>query len=57
VAFLAAMAPSLLHAFQVVFIITYLKLRDKLIKYFGSSPEELEILETGVGGKVEVRAP
>jgi hypothetical protein len=40
-----------------VFIITYLKLRDRLIKYFGSSPEELEILETGVGGKVEVRIP
>jgi len=57
VAFLAAMAPSLIPAFQVVFIIIYLKLRDKLIKYFGSSPEELEILETGVGGKVEVRAP
>jgi len=57
VAFLAAMPPSLLPAFQVVFIITYLKLRDRLIKYFGSSPEELEILETGVGGKVEVRIP
>lgn len=34
-AFLASMAPSLLPAFQVVFIITYLKLRRRLMSYYG----------------------
>jgi ACR3 family arsenite transporter len=37
-AFLASLAPSLLPAFQVVFIITYLKLRSKLMKYYGVVP-------------------
>jgi len=42
--FMASMAPSLLPAFQVVFIITYLKLREKLIDYYGAR-RELEVLE------------
>ncbi|MDP8003013.1 MAG: arsenic resistance protein [Caldisphaera sp.] len=44
-AFLASLAPSLLPAFQVVFIIIFLKLRDKLIKYYGGNAKELEIIE------------
>lgn len=43
-AFLASMAPSLLPAFQVVFIILFLKLRDKIIGYYGAR-REIEILE------------
>jgi ACR3 family arsenite efflux pump ArsB len=42
--FMASMAPSVLPAFQVVFIITYLKLREKLIDYYGAR-RELETLE------------
>ncbi len=34
-AFLASLPPSLLPAFQVIFIITYLKLRNKLMSYYG----------------------
>lgn len=44
-AFLASMAPSLLPAFQVVFIITYLKMRERLIRYYGGSVKELEVIE------------
>jgi ACR3 family arsenite efflux pump ArsB len=44
-AFLASLAPSLLPAFQVVFIIVFLKLRDKLIRFYGGNAKELEIIE------------
>ncbi|MDP8024100.1 MAG: hypothetical protein RAK20_06515 [Conexivisphaerales archaeon] len=43
-AFLASMAPSLLPAFQVVFIILFLKLREKIIDYYGAR-REIEIIE------------
>ncbi|MGC8662028.1 MAG: arsenic resistance protein [Nitrososphaeria archaeon] len=43
-AFLASMAPSLLPAFQVVFIILFLKLREKIIGYYGAR-REIEIIE------------
>jgi len=45
VAFLASMPPSLLPAFQVVFIITFIKLREKIINYYGARKEIEEILE------------
>jgi ACR3 family arsenite efflux pump ArsB len=44
IAFLASMAPSLLPAFQVVFIILFIKLREKIIDYYGAR-KELEIIE------------
>ncbi|PMP89573.1 MAG: hypothetical protein C0171_06880 [Caldisphaera sp.] len=44
-AFLASLPPSLLPAFQVVFIIIFLKMREKLIKYYGGNVKELEIIE------------
>jgi ACR3 family arsenite efflux pump ArsB len=43
-AFLASMPPSLLPAFQVVFIILFIKLREKIIDYYGAR-REIEILE------------
>ncbi|MGC9145718.1 MAG: arsenic resistance protein [Nitrososphaeria archaeon] len=42
--FLASMPPSLLPAFQVVFIILFLKLREKIIDYYGAR-REIEIIE------------
>jgi len=45
VSFLASMPPSLLPAFQVVFIILFLKLREKIIDYYGARKEIEEILE------------
>ncbi|MGC8848700.1 MAG: arsenic resistance protein, partial [Conexivisphaera sp.] len=43
-AFLASMAPSLLPAFQVVFIILFLKLREKIMGYYGVG-RRVEVLE------------
>jgi Arsenite efflux pump ACR3 and related permeases len=45
VAFLASMPPSFIPAFQVAFIITFLKLREKIINYYGAWKEIKEILE------------
>jgi ACR3 family arsenite efflux pump ArsB/nucleotide-binding universal stress UspA family protein len=45
VAFMASMPPSLLPAFQVVFIIVFLKLREKIIDYYGARKEIEEILK------------
>ncbi|MFP3306163.1 MAG: universal stress protein [Thermocladium sp.] len=45
VSFLASMPPSLLPAFQVVFIILFLKLREKIIDYYSARKEIEEILE------------
>ena len=44
VSFLASMPPSLLPAFQVVFIL-FLKLREKIIDYYSARKEIEEILE------------
>ncbi|GGP19493.1 hypothetical protein GCM10007981_03400 [Thermocladium modestius] len=44
-AFLTSMPPSLLPAFQVVFIITFLKLRDRVMKYYGE--RGVEVIERG----------
>ncbi len=45
-AFLTSMPPSLLPAFQVVFIITFLKLRDRVMKYYGERGG-VEVIERG----------
>ena len=42
VAFMAAMAPSLLPAFQVIFLIVFLKLRRPIIRYYGANVDLIE---------------
>jgi len=44
VASLASMPPSLIPAFQVAFIITFIKLRKKIINYYGAWKEIEETL-------------
>ena len=39
VAFFASMPPSLIPAFQVVFMIAFIKLREKIINYYGARKE------------------
>ncbi len=59
-AFLASMAPSLLPAFQVVFIILFIKLREKLMSFYGVGRrvevlEEREIIVAEAQDKGEVK--